>query len=263
MSATTNEYCGGRCQPGGTGKRQLALERSAGRTGGLRLPMPPNASTLVKPAALIVSLIGAAYLMALAIGSPERPWLGWLTLLPLFVAIRACRPLNALLSGGLWGLSLYLFSVTTVDSGVSPGVFSLALFTAIPAIYAYLGSRLTRWVGFNPFVLGVAWMGVELAFAPLGLRHGLLAGAQGDTTLMHWIGGALGYVLVAFVVALVSASLVSALGAVHLRFPRPLRLTRSDDGGGRLVPQTFSCFPLFAIPPSRPRAPPIESAAMA
>ena len=90
-----------------------------------------------------------------------------------------------------------------------------------------------------------------------GDDEGLLAGTQADGTLIHWIGGALGYVLVAFVVALVNAALVSVLSRVRVCAGSPGYLPGSAGCRTRLVPQTFSCFPLFAIPVSQPRAPPV------
>ncbi len=207
---------------------------------------------------LALSLVASAFLMALSLSSPDYSYLGWLTLLPLFFAIRVLRPLRALLSGGLWGLCLFIFSVTVFDTGVAGSLPSLALMTVVPALYACLGARLTRWIGFSPFVLGVSWMGVELALEPLGLHNGLLAATQGDGPLLHWVGGALGYVLAAFIVAFVSAALVSVLSRVRLAIPRPRYLTGPGAGPARLVPQTFSCFPLFAIPVSQPRGPPAE-----
>ncbi len=143
------------------------------------------------------------------------------------------------------------------DTGIPEGLLSLLLLTAIPAIYAYLAAKLTRWIGFSPFVLGVTWMGVELAFEPLGLHNGLLAGTQADGTLIHWLGGALGYVLVAFVVALVNAALVSVLSRVGVNIPGSRYVPVLTEGGTLFVPQTFSCFPLFTIRGSQPRAPPI------
>ena len=176
----------------------------------------------VKAAALSLSLIGAAYLVAEEAASHRAPWLGCVTLVPLLMAIRTCRPGHAMLCGALWGSSLYLFAPAAGDTGISAGLFPLALLTAIPALYAYFGARLTRWMGFSPLLLGVGWIGVELALEPLGLRTGLLAGTQGNGTLMHWIGGALGYVLVAFLVGFVSAALVSVLSRVYVgaRAPR-------------------------------------------
>ena len=217
----------------------------------------------VKTAALMLSLVGSAYLMALAVGSSAYPGLGLLTLLPLFLVIRVCRPTGAALGGALWGFSLYAFSVTGSGHSIDPSVGSLALLTAIPAIYSYFSARLMRWIGFNPFVLGVTWMAVELALQPLGLRAGLLAGTQGDGTLMHWLGGTLGYVLVAFLVAFVSAAIVSVVSRAYVGAAAPRHLVGSGDNDFQIVQQTFSCFPLFVIPPSRPRAPPARFALIA
>ena len=41
---------------------------------------------------LVVSLLLSALLMAVAIGSARHPWLGWITLLPLLLAIRVLAP---------------------------------------------------------------------------------------------------------------------------------------------------------------------------
>ena len=225
--------------------------RTLGATGGL------SASAYAQIAALILSLIISAYVMALGLGAPRHAWLAWLALLPLFVSIRVLRPIGAMLCGALWGLCLYVFSAPAGDSGVSAGLLSLSLLSAIPAAYACVGSWLTRRIGFSPFVLGVSWMGVELAFEPLGLRSGLLAGTQGDTTLVHWVGGALGYVLVAFLVALVNASLVSVLSGLRLPVPRPRFVTASPALQRHFTPQVLGCISLYTIRLSRPRAPPV------
>ncbi len=222
-------------------------------------PSPRNTRAGVKGATLFLSLLASAYLMARGIGAPAYTWLAWVALLPLFAAIRNCRPLEGLLAGGILGFLLYTFAAVAADSNMAQGWLSLALLTAIPAIYAYLGAHLTRRIGFNPLVLGVGWMGVALTFELLGQHNGLLAGTQGGGSLLHWVGGALGYVLAAFLVAFVSAALVSVLSTVRVTFPRRLYPTESDDDGTRPVPQTFSCFPLFSIPFSFSRAPPIAA----
>ncbi len=238
--------------------RQKDIVMSAPR-GGRDIAAQSN----LKYAALALSLVASALLVILSLASPDHVWLRWSAfggLLPLFVAIRVLRPGRATLCGALWGLSLYVFSAAVFNTSVSTGFFSIGLLTAIPAIYAYLAAKLTRWIGFSPLVLGVSWMGVELAFEPLGLHTGLLAGTQADGTLIHWLGGALGYVLVAFVVALINAALVSALARVRVPIATPCYPVRSTESGTLLVPQTYSCFPLLVIPPSQPRAPPIRVA---
>jgi apolipoprotein N-acyltransferase len=207
--------------------------------------------------ALAIALVGSAYLTATAVGSPTHAWMGWLSLLPLFVAIRVLRPLRASACGALWGGCLFAFCVTSGRTAVSANLASFAFLTAIPALYTFLGAGLTRWMGFSPFVLGVGWMGVELALAPLGLHSGLLAGTQDHTALMDYIGRALGYVLVGFLVAYVNAALVAVLGRVGLSVPHFVPTTVSPDCGRSLISQILGCLTLFALQPSHPRAPPV------
>ena len=207
--------------------------------------------------ALTIALVGSAYLTATAVGSPVHSWVAWLSLLPLFFAIRLFNPLRASVCGALWGASLFVFCVATGSSEVPATVWSVVLLGGIPAIYAFAASSLTRWIGFSPFVLGVGWMGVELALAPLGLHYGLLSASQGDTALMDYVGRALGYVLVGFLVAYVNALLVEVFGRVCLRLPRPFLVTRPGNGILFLRSQIVGCLSLVALQPSHPRAPPV------
>ena len=206
--------------------------------------------------AFVVPIVLSAYLTAAAVGSPTYAWAGWLSLLPLFFAIRLLRPLRASAYAALWGASLFVFSIVTGRTAVSANLWSFALLTGIPALYTFLGAGLTRWMGFSPFVLGVGWMGVELALAPMGLHSGLLAGTQDHTALMDYIGRALGYVLVGFLVAYVNAALVAVLGRVQLTVPRFVPTTALPVCGRSLISQILGCLSLFALQPSHPRAPP-------
>lgn len=207
--------------------------------------------------ALAVSLPASAYLMVSA-ASPQYAILGFLTLLPLFAAIAVLTPLRAASCGALWGASVFVFG--TFGPGmaviVPPTAIGFVSLTALPAIYAGGGAWLTRRIGFSPFVLGVGWMGVELALAPLGLHNGLLAGTQGDSALMDYIGRALGYVLVAFLVAYFNAALVAVIGRVRLTVPRFVPVTASPDCGRSLISQLLGSLSTFALQPSHPRAPP-------
>ena len=212
----------------------------------------------VRTTALNLSLIISAYVMTLSLGSAGYPGLRWLALLPLFAAMRGWRPVTAMFAGALWGACLCLFSAAAVDSGISTGVVLAAGLIGLPAVYMYLGSWLTHRTGFSPLVVGVGWMGVELALAPIGLGTGLLGTTQGDVTLLHWVGQAFGYVLAAFIVAFANALLLALLSGVHLSRPARSFATQSADDGTRLIPQTFWSFPLLIIPPSQPRAPPVR-----
>ena len=150
-------------------------------------------------------------------------------------------PVRATLAGALWGLCFYAFAATAV-AVITPATLSWLLLATIPAAYAGLGAALTRRIGFNPVVLGVGWILVEIALKPLGLRYGLLAGAQGEGPLLHWVGRLLGYVFVAFVVACASASLLAALSSARrLTIPRPKSsVGLPESGRGHPSAQTFA-----------------------
>lgn len=206
--------------------------------------------------ALGLALVVSAYGMARAIESPEHWWLGWVALLPLFASIRVLSPIHALLAGGLWGLSLFVSAVAATNASIAPSATSLVLLCLVPALYTFLGARLTRQVGFSPYLLALGWVGVELALRPLGLRHGLLAATQGDGWIIRLVGSLAGYALVAFVVAYVNAVLLSVLSRVPVssagqRFVRGLS---PSVGRGFVTEGWHGLFHL--IRPAQPRAPP-------
>ncbi len=163
-----------------------------------------------------LALAGSAYLMALAIESPKYVWLGWVTLLPLFYAIRVLPPARAFVSGAFWGASLFFASVAFAHTEIIPSLGSLTLLTLIPGAYCSFGAAMTRRIGFSPYLLALSWVGVEFAIRPLGLRYGLLAGTQGDGMVVRMVGSFAGYVLVAFLVAYFNAMLLSAIADVYV-----------------------------------------------
>lgn len=169
-------------------------------------------------AALAISLPLSAALTAAAVESSDLSWLAWMSLLPLFWAIRSLKPVGAMLSGALWGGCLAAFLVAGPAPAISPAFSSLALLAAVPALYAGICSRLTRSIGFNPIMLGLGWILVEVALKPVGLRHGLLASTLADGSAVLWIGRLLGSVFVAALVVCANASLLAVLSSTRLRF---------------------------------------------
>ncbi len=212
----------------------------------------------VKAGVLSAVLIGSAYLMTAAMQSPTLWWLGWVTLLPLFLAIRVLTPAPALAAGAIWGSSLFLFAGFSDGALLDPSLRSLLLLTVIPGIYACVGSHVTRRVGFNPLLLAVGWMGVELALQPLGLHHGLLAGTLGGEGLfVRTVGFLAGYVLVAFIIAYVTASLLSVLSDICVSAPRSLYEGGCGDIPCRLFLSDEPVFSLQLVSSAHPRAPPV------
>ena len=212
----------------------------------------------VRAAALAVSIVISAYLMALALGSADNAWLAWISLVPLFAAIRFLRPGPAALAGGWWGLCFHLFSIAGHVPGISPTFSSLALFTTVPAIYAGLGALATRALGFNPIVLGFGWIVVEAALRPVGLHQGLLAGTQAEGGRLHWATELLGYASVALIVACANASLLALLSRARWCISRRWSLSGLPRSERRPSFRVSCWVRLWAFRQAYPRAPPLD-----
>jgi hypothetical protein len=197
-------------------------------------------------------------LMAVAIGASSCSWLACVSALPLFLVIRLWRPGRAFFGGALWGFALCACLAALPEGRSAFDLRSAVALTAVPGLYARLGAWLARRIGFRPYVLGLGWAGVELCLAPLGLGTGLLGRVSSEGAVLHWAGTALGYVVVAFLVAFVNASLILLLSRLGVAI-RPAFRTVGLASGRRLagVPASrfISAVCLFDV---QPRAPPIH-----
>jgi len=206
--------------------------------------------------ALAGALLFSALLTSAVLRSQSHAWVAWVSLLPLFHAIRCLKPVQASLAGGLWGACLYLFSSGGAGAVIQPAASSLMLLTLLPAAYTGVFSWLTRRIGLSPFVLAVGWILLELVLRPLGLPLGLLAATQ-DAGFVHWLGGLLGYVFVAFFVIYINASLLALIGAVRLVVPDAGSLIgTSDTRVQRRTSQTILRWRFASLCQAHPRAPP-------
>jgi apolipoprotein N-acyltransferase len=213
---------------------------------------------------LFGALILSGYGVGLGLATAEAPWLGWVALLPLLAGIRRLTPRMAILGGGVWGASLLvsataLLETAVLETAVSLSPLSAGLLVTVPAIYAGVGSRLTRRIGFSPFVLAVGWIAVEFAMTPIGLRHGLLAGTQGQGALLSTVGAFLGHVFVSFMIAYASGVLLAALGLIRSLIIWLTPLIGSLDPLGGHTSVFSRPVPIRVVGSSRPRAPPVRS----
>lgn len=161
------------------------------------------------------------------------------------------------MSAGLfWGACVWAIAFLGFDKSLGASAYGVALLPPVTGLYCLLGALLTRWIGYSPFVLGVAWMGVELALVPIGLNQGLLGWAESDADLLHLLARGLGYVVVAFVVAYVNASLVSAANALSQNIAKCIRKIMVSFRGRLVI--TRHQGPPFSIGiwPRQARAPP-------
>jgi apolipoprotein N-acyltransferase len=194
---------------------------------------------------LAALLAVSAFLMSVALATPQFPWLSFATLIPLFVAIRILPPVQAFWAGAFWGASFAAFAAWLAVPGLTLDGSALFLLATVPGLYCLAASWFTRAYGFNPFFLALGWLDVELALGPIGLRAGLLAGTQQDGWLMQTIGQSLGYLLVSYVVVLINGLLFEvATRAAVLSF-----------GGFRRLVLAYqeSVTPVVTIPMFRPQ----------
>ncbi len=221
------------------------------------IPVTDNRHSATWGGLLALSLVGAALLMSLALSSASNQWLGLITLVPLLWCMRILSPSRACLAGGLYGLSLAVFSGLGSHPSLAMSISSVALITLVVSVYGWLGARITRRIGFSPLILALGWVVVELALKPLAIKHGLLASTQGGGLFVRVIGPVAGYLVVAFLIAYFNASILEILtGACTV-----------DGGGRRLVfssrpyvaaiQSTFLCCPTDYANIAQPRAPPL------
>jgi len=183
-------------------------------------------------------------------------WLGWVALIPLFVAIRVCTPGVSAMCGSLWGLSLFIFGSLGGQAPISFELSSVLLLLFAPGAYSYVGSYLNRSIGFSPYLLGLGWIAVEFALRPLGLRHGLLAGAVGDGFALRMLGSFAGYVLVAFLVAYVNAAILAVLAKVRASIPSSRIIHLGGDVARFIQRFEIQIVGYRFVPSAQPRAPP-------
>ena len=231
-------------------------ETKNGRAGLAAIESLSFLPTWAKSAVLILSLVFSAGLTAVSAASPGFGWVAWMSLLPLFIAIRFLTPRRALACGGLWGLALYGFSLIGTQTITFPSVGSFVLAATVPAAYALLGALLTRRIGFAPLFLGLGWIGVESALSPLGMGHGLVAASQESGWVMNLLANSLGYGLVAFLVVFFNASLFVLLTRVPWRFSGTGLRTWWQDVQLHWSSQTSVAVIGHGLIAAQPRAPP-------
>lgn len=223
-----------------------------------------------KAMALAVSLVCSALLVTLALGEPECRWLAWISFLPLFVAVRSLRPVGAALSGALWGACLYLFSSAgpwpIAGDGSSlamgPSLRLLTLLVLIPAVYAGLAALPARAIGFKLFTLALGWTLLEIVLQRHNLsrrQDGLLVQVQDQGLYLYSLKRLLAYVLTAFLVACVNASLIGILCGVRLHLPTEYSRAGSLDVAGWLWTQRVLAIDAWTLRQAYPRGPPITS----
>jgi len=206
---------------------------------------------------IITLLIGGAWATATAVGSPTSFWPVWISLLPLFAAIRLFSAKSSAFFGGFWGGCLYLFLAASPAMMTESGAPILAMLVIIPAAYAAVMAVFSRRFGYSPLAMALGWILVELAFNLAGLRDGLLSVGNSRGPALQIVADFLGSGFVAFIIVWISAFLLFI--PLKMALPYVMRLLEHEDCNPTRIPIHKTLCPLSITVVGRPspRAPPV------
>ena len=211
---------------------------------------------LAKVLCLGLGLVISAGVSVVSWQTSIGPYLAWVALIPLLLAIRVLTPSRAMIAGSFWGICLFAFAALSNGALFEPTLGALLRLATIPAAYAWLGSRVTRRTGFSPLMLGLGWVVVELLLQPLGLQNGLLTGMLGHALVVRTLGYLAGSLVVAFLVVYVSASMLEMLAAAVVVPGGSRRAPRVGGVVSKHSPIEIPSFSFQFLQPARARAPP-------
>jgi len=155
---------------------------------------------------------GSALLLLVANLFPDYWYFSFFALTPFLYRIIKATPGESLRLGLLFGLSFFGAS-TTGWMEISPLVAALRLLcgTGLFALFGWtVGWVRQRW-GFNPSMVAVLWIGLELGLAKLGFASGLFGETGLAHPFLHGMAGLLGLLATSAVIVLLNSLLVLAI----------------------------------------------------
>ena len=151
----------------------------------------------------------SALLLLLTNLFPKLWYFSFFALTPLLYRLIKATPGESLRLGFLFGLSY--FSVSTVDSLILspvPAVIKLLCGTTLFSLFGWgLGSARKRW-GFNPSLVALFWVGLEMGLLKLGFIGGLLGGQDFSHPFIGGLIALFGILAAAAIIALLNSLLV-------------------------------------------------------
>jgi len=181
------------------------------------IPMVGSDSVYAKPplTAWADSFIFAgisALLLLIANLFPHYWYFSFFALIPFLYKIIKASPRESLRLGLFFGLSF--FSATLIDSLVIspiPSMLKLISGTVLFALFGWIvGWARQKW-GFNPSIVALLWMGLEIGLVKFGFAGGLFGKAEFSHPFLHGMVGLLGFLVVSALIVLVNSLLVLAI----------------------------------------------------
>ena len=205
---------------------------------------------------MAISLIISPLFTAGVYTCSSQPWLAWLGVIPLFLAIKKFPLVKAALFAAAWGLSLVFFAASLSPQFDPSNVVNLVCALLIPTVYVILSKLFVSRFGYSPLALALGCVATEVLLEVITLGGFAHSVDQGHGLLFRLVANFLGTGFVAFIVTYINALLISVAGRVIMcgAISRPAIL--SSDISLLLIQDIPCHFRSRYLQPVQPRAPP-------
>ena len=242
----------------------MAVGHSFGR-GEMGQAIPPTSRTLQGADEYSASWVGdflfagsSALLLLCANLFPDYWFFSFIALIPLFRRILMAEPDRALRLGFLFGLSF--FGVSLINLCLVAPFAALVKIACGTALFAGFGWAVSwgrrRW-GFNPLIVALLWIALELVIIRLGFSGGLLVGESAARPAFGGMATLFGFLSISFLIVLLNSIFIYALEAVAtLVTAREIAIARGERKWDLLLTPGPITYQPYLIPLGR--GPPLQ-----
>jgi apolipoprotein N-acyltransferase len=201
---------------------------------------------------------GISALLLLMVNLFPQYWcVSFFALTPFIYRIIKATPGESLRLGFLFGLSF--FAVSIIDSPLGypiPPLLKLLCGTGLFALFGWsVGWARHRW-GFNPAIVALLWVGLEIGLVRLGLVGGLLGEADLSQPFFGGLVTLFGFLGVSAIIVLLNSLLVLLiLKTLSLKIPRGKIIQQEERRTDLFSASWFFTQKVYLVPEGR--APPI------
>ena len=215
-----------------------------------------NSSLLATWAESFIFAGSSALLLLLASLFPAYWYFSFFALVPFLYRIIKATPTESLRLGILFGISF--FAVSVIDSLPTPplhSVFKILMGTGLFAVFGWAVGWARKHWGFNPSVVAILWIGLELGVMKLGISGSLFERIETSNPLFHSLITLLGFLTVSVIIVLLNSFLVLAIiKTLELTKPKEKSTQEKENRWVFFLTRNFSAKKVYVVPEGR--APP-------
>lgn len=224
---------------------------------------PASRDSLVATWAESFLYAGSSALLLLLAHFFSQYWhLSFFALTPFLYRIIQASPAESLRLGFLLGLSF--FGASAANSLIGSGLSAIVNLVCVAGLFALFGWGIglarERW-GFNPSIVALLWVGLEIGLVKFGFTGGVLAEAGFSHPLLHGMVGLFGFVAAsAIIVLLNSVILLVVLKGLEAKIVRVEAAEKSERACSPLIARNLFAEKVYLVPEGR--APPDQTEAL-